>query len=163
VSGFEDRYAAGVAFEKRVMEYLRCRGWHVEPFGQALLTDAMHRLLTDVETPVRWMADLVASKRLRDRTAVRFIDAKAGEVWRQTGNHCIETAALDAALKWETYSGASSWFVFSDKTAIRPGVAAEVARPGRRISEFRTPYILISRVVCTPVDDVFPVDGETDY
>src|SRR5713101_7182933 len=100
--------------EKWVLEQLNERpGTQAFPFGQALLSDDARGALKECETvagaktPVRWMPDLLVIH----TPSVMFVDAKAGEKWKETQNHVIEQDALQAALRWCDTLLTEVWFI----------------------------------------------------
>jgi hypothetical protein len=153
---FLRRLQVAVEFEHKAMAELTARGWLAEPFGQGQLSEQMRHIIQRVDTPVRYMPDLIAGKRQGGGTSVVFVDAKAGEKWRETGRHDVETAALDAAEKWEQMSGCPFYFVFTDGGVITPAVFRELGEPGRwRGVGSGTPFLLIDQQACRRFDAVF--------
>lgn len=60
---FTERYRDARAHEEAIQTELERRGWHVEQFGQALLSDRTKESLHRVQlTYWRWLPDLIASK-----------------------------------------------------------------------------------------------------
>jgi hypothetical protein len=154
--GFSRRLEVAKEFEQKVIAELTLRGWLAEPFGQGQLSDEMREIIRRVNTPVRWMPDIICAKRLTATTSLRFIDAKAGDKWRETGNHDIEAAALDGAEKWESMSGCPVHFVFNDGGVISPTVFRELAAPGTfRGLGSGTPFLLVTREACQRFDAVY--------
>lgn len=155
---FQKRMSAARAHEELVMNELSRRGWVAEPFGQGQLSERMRGALREVDTPVRWMADIIAAKPYPARMVIRFIDAKAGDRWRETGNHDIEQAALDSAENWVEFSGKQCefFYVFGDLGVISPMDARELVKPGQfRGSGSGTPFVLLPAAACVPFDAVF--------
>lgn len=156
---FEHRLALALAHEHNVLTALRHWGWDAEPFGQAQLSTAMRehlRRYTPV-TPVRWMPDIIAARQLpRGLTRVVYVDAKAGEQWQTTGNHDVETAAVDAAEGFEAYTRCPVYFVFTDYCVTTQEEIREFGTPGPQYGNGSgTPYLLFPRGICSRWDDVF--------
>jgi hypothetical protein len=158
MTGFQGRLAAAHAHEDRVRASLLLRGWAAEPFGQGQLTPEMRDYLRRVPTSVRWMPDIIAAKQFAARTQVVFVDAKAGDRYKDTGNHDIELAALDAAEKWIQLAGDACpyYFVFDDGGVLTPSVARELGDPGVwRGNGSGTPFLLVPSIACQSFDGVF--------
>lgn len=153
---FGKRIADAVVFERKVLAALADRGWSAEPFGQGQLTDGMHDLIRAINTPVRWMPDIIAAKKFANRNVLIFVDAKAGEKWRETGNHAIETAAVETAAAWAEFSHCPTWFAFSDGSVTTPDRIKTLGIPGSfRGSGSGTPFLLIGTAICEPFDAIF--------
>lgn len=153
---FERRLEVATAFEDKVVAALIERGWRAERFGQGQLSEEMREIIRRVNTPTRYMPDIIAARPCPAGTRLSFVDAKAGEKWRETGNHDIETAALEGAEMWESYSRCEVFFVFSDGGTITPKVYRELATPGRfRGVGSGTPFVLVPRAACMRFDAVF--------
>lgn len=153
---FERRLEVATAFEEKVVAALIERGWRAERFGQGQLSEEMREIIRRVNTPTRYMPDVIAAKRFGATTRLVFVDAKAGEKWRETGRHDIETAALGGAELWEQYSRCEVFFVFTNGDTITPKVFRELAEPGRyRGIGSGTPFLLVPRVACSRFDAVF--------
>lgn len=143
-------------FEQKVIAELIARGWQAEGFGQGQLSEEMRDVIRRVNTPVRYMPDIIACKRFPARTLLVFIDAKAGDKWRETGNHDVETAALDAAEKWVALSECPYYFVFPDGGVLEPPALRELGQPGRfRGIGSGTPFLLVPRSACTRFNAIF--------
>lgn len=162
---FERRIREAKLFEDAVLAAVRQSVWDAEPFGQGQLTQGMHdhlrRYRTDDggATPLRWLPDLIAARRMpHGKTAVRLIDAKAGERWKKTGNHDVEKAALDAAELWEQSFGVPVYFVFTDWSFATVGMLRDMElRDGPCYGNGSdTPYWLFAASSCTPFDALFP-------
>lgn len=164
ITGFAGRLAAAIAFEDKVVAALTERGWLAERFGQGQLSEEMRSMIRSVETAVRWMPDIIAARRFEALTKLVFVDAKAGERWRDTGNHDIEAAALIGAELWRDYSGCETYFVFSDGGVVTPATFREFCEPGRyRGNGSGTPFYVARRFICQRFDAVFgPRDAWTD-
>lgn len=153
---FERRLEVATAFEEKVAAALVDRGWRAERFGQGQLSEEMREIIRRVNTPSRYMPDVIAAKQFSARTRLVFVDAKAGEKYRETGKHDIEAAALEGAEMWEAYSRCEVYFVFTNGDTITPKVFRELAEPGRyRGVGSGTPFLLVPRTVCERFDTVF--------
>jgi hypothetical protein len=163
-SGFEKRLEVATAFEERVVAALVDRNWRAERFGQGQLSKEMRDIIRRVKTPTRYMPDIIAAKQFTAQTRLVFIDAKAGEKWRETGKHDIEAAALDGAELWQEYSKCDVYFVFTNGETITPAVFRELSQPGvYRGSGSGTPFLLVPRAACSRFDAVFgPRDAWMD-
>lgn len=153
---FERRLAVATAHEEKVAAALVERGWRAERFGQGQLSDEMRDIIRRVDTATRYMPDVIAAKQFPAMTRLIFIDAKAGEKWRETGNHDIEKAALEGAEKWEAFSGCPLYFVFTNGDTIAPRVFRELSKPGpyRGVGS-GTPFLLAPRSACSRFDAIF--------
>jgi len=158
---FEQRIEIATAFEDKVAAALTERGWLAERFGQGQLSEGMRNVIKRVNTPTRWMPDIIAAKQFRAKARLIFVDAKSGEAWRNTGNHDIETAALEAAEGWEQFSGCPVYFVCSNGETITPAVFRELGVVGRyRGNGTGTPFLLMPRSASTSFNATFgPLDS----
>jgi hypothetical protein len=95
---FDRRMREAHELEGAVLDALRARGWTAEPFGQGQLPEDVQAILRQVETPVRWIQDIIECKKFAAHTLAVFVDAKAGERWRKTDRHGIEQSAAESAL-----------------------------------------------------------------
>lgn len=153
---FERRMRQATAHENAVIEQLRLRGWLAEPFGQGQLPTRIREQLRTIDTDVRWMPDLIAIKSFPNGQQLRFVDAKAGDRWRTSGNHDIETRALEAAEAFYAYAKWPVYFVFSDMSLTDPERIRELGRPGPYYgSGSGTPFLLFSTTICRPLDSTF--------
>ena len=144
--------------------------WKAAPFGQALLPEDMRKALRRCKTldgrktPVRWMPDIIAIR----GTEVRFIDAKAGDRWKTTGNHDIEADALQAAVQWSAALSADVWFIFADGSGAtaRQLSLYEGLHPGHfNGNGSGTPFWLLPRSTCADCikpTPPMPVDWEPE-
>jgi hypothetical protein len=160
VSSFHRRLVDAERFELQVIRSLVARDWAAERFGQGQLTPAMRDHLKRVEpkTLVRHIPDIIAARRFASRTLVAFVDAKAGDKWRETGNHDIETDAVTAAEKWVEFTGNQCpyYFVFGDGGVLTPSVARELGRAGTfRGAGSGTPFLLVPVNACQQFDAIF--------
>jgi Holliday junction resolvase len=155
---FAERFDAGIAHERAVADRVRQAGWLCEPFGQALLSEAMRQALRHSgRTPVRWMPDLIAV-RARD---VLFIDAKT--VQSATANFSIEADAYDSAQRWSSALGEALVYVFADFRANYCAAIEKERQLGRDrvrgpfpgVGPGRTPYYLVRKDDQPDFDEVF--------
>lgn len=153
----KQRIAAAKAHEGRVLRSLKLRGWTAEPFGQGQLSEDIRAVLRTQPTHVRWMPDIIAAKVYSAKARVVFIDAIAGEKFRETGNHDIESAALDAAEQWIKYSNdLPYYFVFHNGDTATPSMVRELSQPGSwRGNGSGTPFVLFPVISCQSFDAVF--------
>jgi hypothetical protein len=155
---FLERMASASEFELTVLDALRDRGWSAERFGQGQLGENLRDHLRKVDTPVRWMPDIIAAKPFAARTIVVFIDAKAGQRYRDTGNHDLEVSALESAERWIEYSSDACphYFVFQDWGVTTPAVVRELGWRGSwRGFGSGTPFLLFPVTACRPFDAIF--------
>lgn len=155
---FQKRLDVAREHEQRVLDALNQRGWFAEFFGQGQLTPRMREYLREVDTAVRWMPDIIASKRVANRTLVAFIDAKAGDRYKKTGNHDVEVAALCSAEKWIDLSGDQCpyYFVFDDGGVATPDRIRGTGKPGPYYGHGSgTPFLIFPTLVCRPFDAMF--------
>lgn len=153
---FVRRLEVATAFEEKVIAALVERDWRAEKFGQGQLSEEMRDIIKRVNTRVRYMPDVIAARTFTARTRLIFVDAKAGDKWRETGNHDIETAALEGAEKWEQYSECPMYFVFTSGDTITPADFRSLATTGRfKGVGSGTPFMLAPRTACSGFDAVF--------
>lgn len=156
-SSFRKRIEDAQKHEQDVINALLARDWFAEPFGQAMLSEQMRDHLRRVETSVRWMPDIIAAKNIAGKEHIVFIDAKAGERYKETGNHDIENAALESAKRWIKLSGDCPYFfVFGDGGVATPDDVLENGWDGTfRGSGSGTPFKLFPSDICRQFDTVF--------
>lgn len=119
--GFSYRIALAEHHEKWVLSKLRelygSRIKHAEPFGQALFSHQLRHHLRRVRTRsgaeslIRWLPDIICVG-IDDRCFL--VEAKSGDRWKQSGNHCVENRSLEAASKFEKEFETDVLFIFSD-------------------------------------------------
>ncbi len=154
---FAARLSEATSHEIAVRDALRRRGWAAELFGQGQL-EPVRPHLRFINTPVRWMSDIIAVRPYPESRFLVFVDAKAGLKHQQTGNHDVEISALDSAEKWLDFAGQDCryYFVFSDGGVIKPDRVREIGVPGPyRGNGSGTPFLIFPTDACTPFDDVF--------
>lgn len=157
---FQKRMELARRHEERVLDSLNRRGWFAEFFGQGQLSEEMRSYLREVDTAVRWMPDIIASRRAANRTQLIFIDAKAGDRYLKTGNHDIEVAALDSAERWIELSGDKCpyYFVFEDGGVATPDRIRDTGKPGPYYGRGSgTPFLVFPTLVCRPFDMFGPL------
>lgn len=148
----------GRRHEQRTLDALRERGWDSELFGQSLLTEPMSDRLGRVDTPVRWMPDIIAGKNIGGRQRIVFVEAKGGTRYRDTGNHDIQVASLDAAEKWVTFAGGECplFYIFDDLGVTTPAAIRASCWEGQyRGNGSGTPFVLFPTAICRPIDAIF--------
>src|SRR5262245_53343513 len=107
---FATRLAQGKAHEIEVTSRLRSHGWAVEPFGQALLTEAIRAALRrHAHLPLRWMPDLLA---VRGDDLPLMVDAKTSQPGYSS--YVLERDAFDGALRWWWAMRTQHWLVWGD-------------------------------------------------
>lgn len=107
---FTERLTDATRHEHDVAERLRAHGWTVEPFGQALLVEAIRTALRHyAHLPLRWMPDLLG---VRGDDIPVLIDAKWGR--SDTPNYDLERDAFDAHLRWWWAMRTQFWYVWHD-------------------------------------------------
>jgi hypothetical protein len=106
---FAARLELAEAWEHEVAAALEARGWAVEPYGQALLTEAARRMLRlDPHAQHRWLPDLLAHH--PDKAVSVLVDAKTGD----GPNYAIEKSALAALVAHEANALMPLYIVFHD-------------------------------------------------
>lgn len=142
------RLEQGKVFEAAVGDRLRAHGWTVEPFGQALLSEAIRTALRrHAHLPLRWMPDLLA---VRGDDLPVMVDAKGGRT--DTPNYAIERDAFDGALRWWWAMRTQHWIVWHDFhwstiDQISQGLRDGVIRDGHwRGNGSGTPFLLIPKM-----------------
>jgi hypothetical protein len=144
---FHERLTRAQWHENQVAYWLTTCGWVCAPFGQGQLPPEIREHLKHIHTPVRWMADTLAVRSSR----ALFVDAKAGETHRWTGNHAIEKDALETAEKWAQFSQCDVVFIFEDGGLVTPGVVRANCWDGPyRGNGSGTPFVLFPTTVCIP-------------
>jgi hypothetical protein len=139
------------AHEEQVAHKFRRAGFNVDPFGQALLTEAARAALREVTPPsgVRWMADFVA---WRADVQAFLIDAKTS-VRSDTASFAIEEASYETQLAFERF-GQPVIFVFADFSWNR---ACDL-KPHRRCDGSQrgsgTPFVLVWKRDQRPFDEL---------
>jgi len=155
---FRSRMALAEHHEATVIGMLRDRNWDAESFGQGQLSELMRHSLRHINTYIRWMPDIIATRNIAGRNTVIYIDAKAGKRYLETGNHDIETAALEAAERWVEFNNSQCpyYFVFDDGATTTPEDVRDNCRPGRYNGNGSgTPFVLFPREICRPFDAIF--------
>ena len=155
---FQTRIAQAHQHEQWVIDHLTSRGWLAESFGQAMLSEPMREHLRRVDTSVRWMPDIIAAKNYAAGERIIFIDAKAGDKYKQTGNHDIELSALQSAERWIELSGDKCpyYFIFENGSVSTPGDVREFCWSGSfRGNGSGTPFVLFPAAICRDFTAVF--------
>lgn len=155
---FLNRLGTGRTHEHRVLQSLRRRNWHAELFGQVMMTETMRTYLRTIDTPARWMPDIIAGKNIAGKNTVMFIDAKSGQRYKDTGNHDIETSSLTSAIAWIDYTRhqCPTFFVFDDGGVATPADVEEHGWEGKfRGSGSGTPFTLMPATKTRSFDSVF--------
>lgn len=137
--------------EERVASVLRARGWLVEPFGQAQISEAIRvALRRNRHLPLRWMPDLLCIKGER----VLLVDAKTCLPKNKASrNHALECDAYDAHCRWQYAMRTEFRYVWHDlhwsqlahiMAGIHDGTVRRAATHDG--SGSGTPFYLIPRV-----------------
>ena len=119
------RFQRGEAHEARVLAELLRRDWLAEPFGQELLTHSMRLALQEVETNVRHLPDIIASKRFADRRLTVAIDAKASQ-W-----HGVDVKSAHGMAAFAEYAQLPCYFIFLDGLVTTPDRALATGVPSK--------------------------------
>jgi hypothetical protein len=139
--------------EERVVAEFRQRGFTVDPFGQALLTDAARLALRSVKPPsgLRWIADFIV---WRSDVSAFLVDAKAS-LRTDTQSFSIELASYETQLAFERINQPVI-FVFADMSWNR---ACDL-RPHRECAGSSrgsgTPFVLVWKRDQRPFDEINP-------
>jgi hypothetical protein len=180
-----ERLAFGDAVQNRIAANLEARGLAVKPLGQALLAPDVREVLRQTNSLLRWLPDLVGWRPVRPR--MFLIDAK-GTMRRATTNHsielrvllaarftmlptfyiCDEDGALAADQVWPPTpespihryccDGCMAKALDDPTGRLLPIRCPEHARKGGRGSG--TPYALIPKTACVPLDALFGKVGQ---
>lgn len=108
-STFRDRLSATLEHERGVLLAARRDGWTACPFGQGLLDETVRAALRTIDTPLRFLPDIVAVR----GPAAYLIDAKT-ETRFDTPNFAIQTDALVAGHSWSRFAALPLVFVWAD-------------------------------------------------
>jgi len=112
--GFAARLEFAEAWEREVAAAIEARGWAVEPYGQALLTEAARQMLRrDPHAQHRWLPDLLAHH--QGKAVSVLVDAKNSN----GPNYAIEKSALAALVAHEANALMPLYIVFSDWAVVR--------------------------------------------
>lgn len=160
---FASRMTQAYPHELAVLDRLRSAGWDAEPCGQTLFSQTLRRHFRNTEKVMllRWAPDIIAARMfLSGFSQVVFVDAKAGDRWRTSGNHDVEISALEAAEQWErTNRGCIYYFIFSDWSVVTCEEIRDVAHRGPDYGNGSgTPYLLFPVTVGSAFDVIFPAD-----
>lgn len=157
---WHERRALAEPFEDHVIGLLRDSGWDAERFGQGQLSETMRLHLRQIKPPtaVRWLPDIIAGRTTALRTStIRYVDAKAGETWRKTGNHAVEVSPVNADDEWQLYSGTEVFYVFTDGGVATPERVRATGWKCCGVGPHRTDFWLFPRVACKPFEAVFGI------
>ena len=166
MTSFADRMALAGPHEQAVLAELAGRGLSVEPFGQALLSDGLRDALRKTDTLMRWLPDIAGWRPGKPKPFL--VDAK-NCITTKTENHSIEMRALLAAritmlpvfYVCDDYRALSAAGVFEDgpdghccpECWALPAHCPDHKRRGRRGTG--TPYVLVRRERCVPLERIF--------
>jgi hypothetical protein len=163
---FAERKHLAESHEFAIRVELERRGWTVEPFGIALLSDHMRQALRQVQPLAlwRWLPDLIAT---RDRRTV-LVDGK-DEQRNDTPNFAVEETAILAHRTMATL-GVPIVYVFSDMSCnfncddlLNQGRRVGPTHGGSRVQGAAgsgTPFWLLPKRHQLHLDEVFgaPLD-----
>lgn len=100
VRAYSTRLDAATEFEVRIIEQLCSAGCKAWPFGQGLLPEDARQFLKTMNTPVRWLPDIMAWR--RDLGCI-YVDAKDSD-HNPRGNHAVETRSSETMMQWLAFS-----------------------------------------------------------
>lgn len=149
---FSDRMTLARAHEQSTAQRLRAYRWEVCDFGQGQLTAPMRDALRRINTPLRWMPDLLAVR----ETKVALIDAKA-EQNKDTPNFSLEKSSHSAHIRWWVTFGIPLVYVWDDfRCNYITDLGEEHLHQGAWLGRGSgTPFWLIPKTIARPWDDVF--------
>lgn len=173
---FAERMALAGPHEQAVLNELTGRGLSVEPFGQALLSAGLRDALRTTDSLMRWLPDIAGWRPGKPKPFL--VDAK-NCITTKTENHSIEMRALLAAritmlpvfYVCDDYRALSAAAVFDDGPdghccsecwalacddpwgRALPTHCPDHKRRGRRGTG--TPYVLVRRERCVPLERIF--------
>lgn len=143
---FNQRMQLALPHEKETGTRIETCGWQVEPFGQAQCSAMLRAALSKVDTPFRWLPDLVAFRVDGGRTRLRLIDAKSS-VNRDTPNYSFEKSSVDTAAICSGCFHIRTIFVTFDFMVVTPDAIFRhgVYRDGRNTRGSGTPFWLLPK------------------
>ena len=152
MSNFQRRKAVGDAHEQRVAQELTRRGWHVDPWGQGVLSNAIRIALRSTSSCLRWLPDLIAAK----NEQIAMIDCKTRMTSRTTSRHAVEYSAVTAQLQLVAWGLLPVYYVFDNLDVLTPYDVLTNGTSGPRThAGSGTPYLLIPTARSLHLDDVF--------
>lgn len=158
MSSFQQRKAVGDAHEQRVARELTRRGWHVDPWGQGVLSNVICTALRSTRSSLRWLPDLIAAKDQQ----IALIDCKSRMTSRTTGRHAVERSAVTAHLQLVAWWLLPVYYVFDNLDVLAPYDVLTNGTGGPRTQAGSgTPYLLTPTAHSLPFNDVFGTASRT--
>ena len=145
---FAERLAIGDAHEKHVRSELEARGWTVDQWGQALLSESTREALAQTSSMLRFEPDIIASK----SGLVVMIDCKAS-ISPESGKRHLSRQAFEAGLAFAGERLAQFYFVFHDMSVVVPHELLMPGWDGPRNA--RQAYYVIPNDRCIAFDIAF--------
>lgn len=144
---WENRKQVGDAHEERVTRELEARGWTVDPWGQAILSEPVQRAISRT----RWahFPDLVAA---RDGGPVA-IDAKDRMSSAETGRYAISIKCVEFGTQFIAAFGVPIFYVFGNLGVLTPQEVMAYGTTSARGTGGS--YYLINGRLAHQFDDVF--------
>lgn len=144
---WNQRKLVGDAHEMRVGGELAARGWDVDPWGQAILSESVRRAVSRT----RWknFPDLVAA---RDGDLVA-IDAKDRMSSAETGRYAISRECVSFGLQFVAAFGVPIFYVFGNLGVLTPQEVMSYGNIGPR--GMGGSYYLVNGRLAHQFDDVF--------
>jgi Holliday junction resolvase len=150
MAGWEARKAIGDQHEQRVIRELRCRGWEVHPFGQGTYPPAIQAALSQTNSPLRHLPDMIAAR----RQEVVTIDAKTSIRSTSSGRYAVSRGCVMAGLQFAAiYAPVPLLYVFGDLSVLTPAEVAHYSCHGHL--QPTGSYYLVSTFQAHRFDDVF--------
>ena len=149
---WNQRKAVGDLLEQRVAEELTLRGWHVNPWGQGILTSPVRQALKHADSYLRWTPDLIAAC----GELVVMIDCKGRMTSSDSNRHSIERAAVRSHMQLTAWTDLPVYYVFDNLGVLTPHDILTIGRigPHTRVGS-GAPYYLIGTGMDRPFDDIF--------
>lgn len=159
MSSFQRRKAVGDAHEQRVAQELTRRGWHVDPWGQGMLSNSICMALRSTGSSLRWLPDLIAAKDQQ----IAMIDCKSRMTSRATSRHAVENSVVTAHLQLVAWALLPVYYVFDNLDVLTPyDVLTNSTRGPRTRAGSGTAYLLIPTARALSFDDVFGAASGAD-
>lgn len=153
LSTYRERKLVGDAHEDRVQTELRSRGWTVDPYGQALLSEPTRRALSCTESRMRWDPDMVASL----GSTVCLIDAKGSVFGEDIHTIRISRKAVEAGRRLAVDTDLPLYYVFANLGVATPFEVMDFVHL-RSLGKSGA-YISFGSGLLRPFDDVFGTPG----
>lgn len=152
MSNWTARKSIGDLLEQRVAEELTLRNWHVNPWGQGVLTESVRSALRGTDSSMRWTPDLIAAR----GEIVVMVDCKGRMTSSDSNRHSVERAAVRAHLQFAAWTDLPMYYVFDNLGVLTPHDVLTLGRvgPHTRVGS-DAPYYLLGVGSDRPFDDVF--------